>query len=80
MNIEQKLGVGIGYREQFKSELFLNRETVDFLEIIGDRYLDPNQYLQGELELLAANFPLIPHFINLSLGGANICALPKQEE
>ncbi|MDJ0648173.1 MAG: DUF692 domain-containing protein [Xenococcaceae cyanobacterium MO_188.B19] len=70
MNIEQQLGIGIGYREQFKSELFLNKETVDFLEIIGDRYLDSNQYFQEELELLTANFPLIPHFINLSLGSA----------
>ncbi|VEP11309.1 conserved hypothetical protein [Hyella patelloides LEGE 07179] len=66
----ETLGIGIGYREQFKSELFLNKETVDFLEIIGDRYLDSNQYLQGELSLLAANFPLVPHFINLSLGSA----------
>lgn len=70
MNIKQKLGIGIGYREQFKSELFLNKETVDFLEIIGDRYLDANQYLEEELSLLAANFPLIPHFINLSVGSA----------
>lgn len=70
MKIEQTLGIGIGYREQFKSELFLNKETVDFLEIIGDRYLDANRYLQAELSLLAANFPLIPHFINLSLGSA----------
>ena len=70
MNIKQQLGIGIGYREQFKSELFLNKETVDFLEIIGDRYLDANRYLQAELSLLAANFPLIPHFINLSLGSA----------
>ncbi len=65
-----KLGVGIGFREEFKSELFLHRDKVDFLEIIGDRYLDANYYLQEELELLAANFPLIPHFINLSLGSA----------
>ena len=70
MNIKQQLGIGIGYREQFKSELFLNKDTVDFLEIIGDRYLDSNQYFQEELELLTANFPLIPHFINLSLGSA----------
>jgi uncharacterized protein len=70
MNNQQKLGVGIGYREQFKSELFLNQETVDFLEIIGDVYIDSNQYLQAELELLAANFPLTLHFINLSLGSA----------
>jgi uncharacterized protein len=70
MNNQQQLGIGIGYREQFKSELFLHKETVDFLEIIGDVYLDSNQYLQAELELLAANFSLIPHFINLSLGSA----------
>jgi uncharacterized protein len=70
MNNQPILGVGIGYREEFKGELFLNRDTVDFLEIIGDRYLDSNQYLKAELELLAANFPLIPHFINLSLGSA----------
>lgn len=70
MNIEQQLGVGIGYREQFKSELFLNQSEVDFLEIISDRYLDTNREKQAELELLAAHFPLIPHAINLSLGSA----------
>ena len=70
MKIKQQLGVGIGYREQFKSELFLHQSAVDFLEIIGDRYLDTNQEKQAELELLAAHFPLIPHAINLSLGSA----------
>jgi uncharacterized protein len=70
MNIQQQLGIGIGYREQLKSELFLNKEIIDFLEIIGDRYLDTNQFLERELSSLAANFPLIPHFINLSLGSA----------
>lgn len=66
----ETLGIGIGYRQQFKSELFLHQETVDFLEIIGDRYIDSNQPLEAELALLAANFPLIPHFVNLSLGSA----------
>ncbi|MGD1920832.1 MAG: DUF692 domain-containing protein [Pleurocapsa sp.] len=65
-----KLGVGIGYREEFRSELFLHRDEVDFLEIIGDRYLRANHYLQQELDLLNASFPLVPHFINLSLGSA----------
>lgn len=68
--VMNKLGVGIGFREGFKSELFLYRDRVDFLEIIGDLYLDANHYLQQELELLNASFPLIPHFINLSLGSA----------
>ena len=66
----KKLGVGIGFRQEFKSELFLERDAVDFLEIIGDCYLDANNYLEAELELLAANFTLIPHFIDLSLGSA----------
>ena len=70
MNIEQKLGIGIGYREQFRGELFLNQSEVDFLEIISDRYLDTNKEKQAELELIAAHFPLIPHAINLSLGSA----------
>ena len=64
------LGVGIGLREPFMSDLFLNRQQVDFLEIIADRYLEPSRQKQSELELLAANFPLIPHAINLSLGSA----------
>ena len=68
--IQQSLGIGIGFRQEFKSELFLHRDTVNFLEIIGDRYLDSNQHQQAELELLGNNFPLVPHFINLSLGSA----------
>lgn len=68
--MNNKLGVGIGFREEFKSELFLHQDKVDFLEIIGDRYLNTSDYLEQELELLNASFPLIPHFINLSLGSA----------
>jgi uncharacterized protein (UPF0276 family) len=64
------LGVGIGFRPQFKSDLFLNRQQVDFLEIVAEHYLDVPPEKQQELELLAAHFPIIPHAINLSLGSA----------
>ncbi|BAY88816.1 MULTISPECIES: DUF692 domain-containing protein [unclassified Tolypothrix] len=64
------LGVGLGFRELFKSELFLNRQPVDFLEIVAEHYLDAPAAKQQELELLAAHFPIIPHAINLSLGSA----------
>lgn len=64
------LGVGIGFREQFCSELFLHQQQVDFLEIVAEHYLDVPAQKQQELELLAAHFPLIPHAINLSLGSA----------
>jgi uncharacterized protein len=64
------LGVGLGFRELFKSDLFLKRQQVDFLEIVAEHYLDAPVQKQQELELLATHFPIIPHAINLSLGSA----------
>jgi uncharacterized protein (UPF0276 family) len=64
------LGVGLGFREPFISDLFLNRQQVDFLEIVAEHYLDASWQKQQELKLLATHFPIIPHAINLSLGSA----------
>lgn len=64
------LGVGLGFREPFLADLLLHAERVDFLEITADHYLDAPTRKQGELELLAARFPLVPHGLNLSLGSA----------
>ena len=64
------LGVGLGFREPFLSDLFLNRSAVDFLEIVADHFFDASPARREELDLLAAHFPLIPHGLNLSLGSA----------
>lgn len=64
------LGVGIGFRPQLRSEIFMNREEIDFLEITSDHYIDSPAKKLEELELLAENFPLIPHSLELSLGSA----------
>lgn len=64
------LGVGLGFREPFRSDLFLNRQHVDFLEITAEHYLDVPPEKEHELEVLAEHFTLIPHAINLSLGSA----------
>lgn len=64
------LGVGLGFREPFRSDLFLHREQVDFLEITADHYFDASPEKEDELELLARHFTLIPHGLNLSLGSA----------
>jgi uncharacterized protein len=64
------LGVGIGYREPYRADLFLSRPRVDFLEIVADHYLDAGREKARELELLAGHFPLIPHGLDLSLGSA----------
>jgi uncharacterized protein (UPF0276 family) len=65
-----KLGAGIGFREQFRADIFLNRESIDFLEITTDHYLDATPRKLEELELLRQHFPLIPHSLELSLGSA----------
>jgi uncharacterized protein (UPF0276 family) len=64
------LGVGVGFREPFRGELFLHRDRVDFLEITADHYLDAPPEKLRELELLAEHFTLIPHALNLSLASA----------
>jgi hypothetical protein len=63
-------GVGIGFREQFRADVFLNRNEIDFLEITADHYLDAKPQKLEELKLLKEHFPLIPHSLELSLGSA----------
>jgi uncharacterized protein len=64
------LGVGLGFREQFRADLFLHQKEIDFLEITADHYLDAAPQKLEELNLLKQHFPLIPHGLNLSLGSA----------
>ena len=64
------LGVGLGYRAPFRADLFANRARVDFLEIIADHYFDAAREKRDELDLLANNFTLIPHGLDLSIGSA----------
>jgi uncharacterized protein len=64
------LGVGLGYRPPFRADLFKNRSGVDFLENVADHYFDASREKLDELDLLANNFTLIPHGLDLSIGSA----------
>lgn len=64
------LGVGMGFRPEYRAELFLNPKSVDFLEITADHYFTQNKKKLEELDLLKENFILIPHGLDLSLGSA----------
>lgn len=64
------LGVGLGYRQPLRADLFRQGGSVDFLEITVDHYLDASREKERELKLLAEHFTLIPHGLNLSLGSA----------
>ena len=65
-----KLGVGIGFREELRADLFLHQNEIDFLEITADHFFDATEQKLAELNLLKEHFPLIPHGLNLSLGSA----------
>ena len=52
------LGVGLGFREPFLSDLFMNRSDVDFLEIVADHFFDPSPAKREELDLLVGNLPV----------------------
>lgn len=68
LNIRMK--IGLGFRPQLKSDIFLHQKEIDFLEITADHYLDATSQKLAELKLLKQHFPLIPHGLSLSLGSA----------
>jgi uncharacterized protein len=63
--------VGLGFRPQLKSDIFLHQNEIDFLEITADHYFDSTVEKIAELALLKKHFPLIPHGLGLSLGSAD---------
>ena len=79
INTLPALGVGLGFREPFRSEVFFHRDRIDFLEIIADHYLDVSAGKLQELEMLADHFTLIPHGLSLSLGSATVYTRPDGE-
>ncbi len=69
-NQKPETKIGLGFREQFRADIFLNQDKIDFLEITTDHYLDAKAAKREELKLLKEHFSLIPHSLELSLGSA----------
>ena len=65
-----KLGIGIGYRDQYRTDIFRHADSIEFLEITADHFFGNNQRSNDLLELLTSRFPIIPHGLGLSLGSA----------
>lgn len=64
-------GSGIGYRTEIARAIWDNRDLIDCLEIITDRYIEYPQ-LGEELETLCGSFRVIPHGIGLSVGSPRV--------
>ena len=62
------LGVGLGYRAELESQIWDNRCSIDWLEIISEHYLGrPPEHVDDALRL-RRSFPLIPHGVEMSIG------------
>jgi uncharacterized protein (UPF0276 family) len=64
------LGVGLGYRKELHEHYFRHRDKVDWLELIGDHYLRSISDAERSEEAveLSRSFPVIPHFLEHSVG------------
>jgi uncharacterized protein (UPF0276 family) len=62
------LGVGIGWRREIAKEIMLNREHIDWCEVIAEHYINVTPDKLDQLSTLATTFPVVPHGIDLSIG------------
>jgi uncharacterized protein len=65
------LGVGLGYRDPYRTEVFRNSQSIDFLEITADHFFQHPPKSNELLALLQNQFTLIPHGLGLSIGSAD---------
>jgi uncharacterized protein (UPF0276 family) len=69
-NFGTYLGVGVGFRQELRSELIFDPEQIDFVEVIGDAYMTDDPAKLDELNDLIGQYTVIPHFIGTCLGSA----------
>lgn len=62
------LGAGLGYRAPLREQIWAHAESIDWLEIIAEHFIDPTPEQLDELKRLRARFRCVPHSIGLSLG------------
>ncbi len=71
-------GTGIGYRRELAHALLAAPEAVDFVEVVAEACRDPVS--RREVVALAELWPVVPHGVKLSLGGAEGLDLGRARE
>ncbi len=62
------LGVGLGYRGEFREDLLADSGQVDFLELMLEHFIDMPPERMRDAETLAARFGIVVHGLDLSIG------------
>jgi uncharacterized protein (UPF0276 family) len=63
-----RLGVGLGYRPELRSQIWAHREDVDFIEVISEGCFRPAE--AEALAEVARSLPVVCHGLHLSVGTA----------
>lgn len=66
-----RLGTGLGYRREISKDILEAKDSIDFVEIITDQFINNPRYIE-ELEQVCQHFKVIPHGIGLSIGSAEL--------
>lgn len=64
-----RLGAGMGYRREISKDILDARDSIDFVEIITDQFINNPRHAE-ELEQVCQHFQVIPHGVGLSIGSA----------
>jgi len=65
------LGVGVGLRSPHVAHVLRARPAMDWFEIISENYFADGGVQRANLERAVASYPLVPHGVSLSIGGAD---------
>ena len=64
-----ELGVGLGLRRQLYESILNHKTQIDWLEIAPENYICRGGEIIERLLTVKKHFPIIPHGLNLSIGG-----------
>ena len=62
------LGVGLGYRAEFREDLLANKAQVDFLELMLEHFIDMPPERMRDAKLLSERYDVVVHGLELSIG------------
>jgi uncharacterized protein (UPF0276 family) len=65
------LGVGVGFRKPHVAQVLNERPQMDWFEIVSENYFAEGGVQRAHLDRLRAAYPVVPHGVSLSIGGAD---------
>src|SRR5581483_3315786 len=65
------LGVGVGLRRPHVAQVVSERPAMAWFEIISENYFGDGGIQRANLEAVRGAYPVVPHGVSLSIGGAD---------